>query len=35
MDTLMKDSTNVGILRVYCQGHSCTRDRVCEHWNGG
>ena len=35
MDGLLQDSTNMGVGRVYSQGHGCTGDRMCEHWNGG
>ena len=33
METLLQDSTNVGIGRVYSQGQGCTRNRVSKDWD--
>ena len=32
---LLQNYTNMGIGSIYSQGHNCTRNRVCKHWNGG
>ena len=32
-ETLLQNSTNVGIRRFHSQGQGCTRNRVCKDWN--
>ena len=33
MEALLQGSTNVRVKLIHSQGHSCTRDRVSQHWN--